>query len=1724
MLAFALLRPRTSPPAQGTRRSVALRDGETTGRYRRATREVSSGYPDAGRTPDVFRPRNTPAHLKRARPPDCKSARAVRLNFPLASESSNTTSDTERTAPADSVASPAREAKRPKDIFVDGGQLVFAELGRKLDRDTGLTRARKMLEIARAERETRMTFGGRVAQSGIDPLASLSNYYPSLRLAKLLAAEGSSYLVAVQRYVDQLSIPSDLQLIARRAIGLGPTLKAEPAGELGVGKVANSQELVTAVNQHQHAKLAISDLTLRTVIPGGWYQSLQHSFAYAHTPEMKLAQMRIFARSAELRLRGPNGLEVGDWNAVAAQLPNTEAAAKVLLRLAAANSYDPEKISFHGVPLASATGSAPELARGWRRKSAAEPPEPLAPPYSPQLSAQQIVDLARQNRHTELAIPDECFSASVRQVWQTLDAFLAEGRSPETNLAMLRYYARAAELGYQNLQVIDWGRVSAALPKTKEASSVVARAQRHYAINIGSRFHTKPLGAAVMDVRVFTQHLARGDLAAFTLDDSSLRAMAPSYPSPYHWHEQLRGSVEYHRAALACFERAVDLGIYNTEYLSSYVHSRIPTHVLSDPAILLSVARLALRGNHLPVAFGWGVRAGVSLGALPAFAHAVECARRSVQDATSPLPQRSSPGHRIEQGPLGAIEGDFGALYAARSPQLFELSDHSIAQLQGGGLYVGDWAAHLDNDPRVLRLSARVVELYPAHTTAQARDFLGYVPIAFKSAVSTEHLIRLAVACAVRLDSVRYTDGTALPQNPEFQALLAARKDPTPRLERGRELLSKLDPAKAEPIEVRSAALLELTSVKGGGPALELVELFALGIEGKRRGTFAPISPPNEAAQLELAKTVISAVDHLGASAAVFGLYTTLPEAVIVRALSDAGYSTERAAKWGAIARGIQELDPPALESVFGDVLAKAPSFDRLGTAVLLRRSRLTLERLQQDWPKVQDDPQNFFEALLDHAAQTDEASLEREAVRMFVEWLIGRGDIGRDDVRSLLDEKRSAVLAPNARAAVDRAITEYLATPHGDRRGAIESISAAVKLGGSFVDTDALAEHALGALYQSDLANVLPLAEADRELGGVPAGVYEPERSFPEGTPTTTIGGIELKLNDRADKDRRAIPRASNAELVMTETTQRNVRLMSAAWRKKRPVLLEGPTSSGKTSAVRYLAFKTGSPYRRINLSYHTDVSDLLGRYVSGDGPDAKPRWVDGPVIKAMKQGEVLLLDEMNLARPEVLERLNSLFDDDGNVVLTEHHNEVISPDDNFRLFATMNPASYSGRAQLSAAMRSRWNPVYAHGLKQKDLTQVLQTAYGDRLPAVELAKLVSAHDALSRAADEGEIGRSSGGVAFTLRNLFRVAERFVRYRGGELSDDALMRRETEEIYAGGLFDEADLAHVRDVLKAAMPYDGAGFYEKLELKETDDTFEIGDVKIQKLKLKNVHVPGESARLVDTPRTKQIFYRLAKALDMGENVALIGERAAGKTAIAKMYAMLRGQPYHRQMLSGSTDTSQLIGGYDDRGWKDGLLLDSSRPDGQPGVFLGDELNLASSALLERLNSVLDDERKLVLAEKEGEEIRLHPEFRFVAAMNPPTKDYGGRNKLSKAMQNRFTMIWVPGLEDVTEQKQICAALGKTSGVSEAITDVLVNLQKWINDSYRGETLGKELRAHERPAHSIRQLLSAISLVSEFQKELGPVLAYVLAVEVTYASSAALEDNAEILKKAKELAQ
>ena len=148
-------------------------------------------------------------------------------------------------------------------------------------------------------------------------------------------------------------------------------------------------------------------------------------------------------------------------------------------------------------------------------------------------------------------------------------------------------------------------------------------------------------------------------------------------------------------------------------------------------------------------------------------------------------------------------------------------------------------------------------------------------------------------------------------------------------------------------------------------------------------------------------------------------------------------------------------------------------------------------------------------------------------------------------------------------------------------------------------------------------------------------------------------------------------------------------------------PLLLEGVTSTSKTSSILFLAACIGQPTIRINLSGATDVSEFVGRFIPDENRAGNGWcWEDGPIVKAMLEGYWVILDELNLAETSILERLNSILEANPKLLLSEHNDRLIGSSEyplheDFRVFATQNPVTYAGRNPLSPAYRDRFHEI---------------------------------------------------------------------------------------------------------------------------------------------------------------------------------------------------------------------------------------------------------------------------------------------------------------------------------------------------------------------------------------------------------------------------------------------
>lgn len=81
-------------------------------------------------------------------------------------------------------------------------------------------------------------------------------------------------------------------------------------------------------------------------------------------------------------------------------------------------------------------------------------------------------------------------------------------------------------------------------------------------------------------------------------------------------------------------------------------------------------------------------------------------------------------------------------------------------------------------------------------------------------------------------------------------------------------------------------------------------------------------------------------------------------------------------------------------------------------------------------------------------------------------------------------------------------------------------------------------------------------------------------------------------------------VKRPDECEFFVTETFKKYiVDLLRAIANTDLPVLLEGPTSAGKTSMVKYIAELAGYKCVRVNNHHHTEIEEYIGTYL----PDSK-------------------------------------------------------------------------------------------------------------------------------------------------------------------------------------------------------------------------------------------------------------------------------------------------------------------------------------------------------------------------------------------------------------------------------------------------------------------------------------------------------------------------------------
>ncbi|RYP31829.1 hypothetical protein DL767_005560 [Monosporascus sp. MG133] len=581
--------------------------------------------------------------------------------------------------------------------------------------------------------------------------------------------------------------------------------------------------------------------------------------------------------------------------------------------------------------------------------------------------------------------------------------------------------------------------------------------------------------------------------------------------------------------------------------------------------------------------------------------------------------------------------------------------------------------------------------------------------------------------------------------------------------------------------------------------------------------------------------------------------------------------------------------------------------------------------------------------------------------------------------------------------------------------------------------------------------------------------------------------------------------------DYIITPYIERNLlNLVRATSTRRFPILIQGPTSAGKTSMIEYLANYSGNKFVRINNHEHTDLQEYLGTYVSD--ADGRLRFQEGLLVQALREGHWIVLDELNLAPTDVLEALNRLLDDNRELLLPETQ-EVIRPHENFMLFATQNPPGlYGGRKALSRAFRNRFLELHFDDIPEDELETILQKRSLHTAPS-DCRRIVNVYKELSRLRQTSRLFENKQSFA-TLRDLFRWTRRDAETREDMAINGFMLLVERVR-------NEEERMAVKKVIESVF-------------KVNIIPDQLYDPQKWPYLSPLSHHNGHG--VVWTHAMRRLYVLVASALRHNEPVLLVGETGCGKTSVCQVLAELSGKRLHIVNAHQNTETGDLIGsqrpirnrgtvvaalvddvvkaldllGHQTDGvledllreyhaldaddllrvpdelrqrisdnevkskalfeWVDGSLVHAMR-DGQ--FFLLDEISLADDSVLERLNSVLEPQRSLLLAEKGTVDsfVTASDGFQFLATMNPGG-DFG-KKELSPALRNRFTEIWVPPLSE--NQDVLLIVKSKLKQQFRHLSSVIVEFSYWFGQNFRSTT---------STAFSIRDILVWVKFINE----------------------------------------
>jgi nitric oxide reductase NorQ protein len=249
---------------------------------------------------------------------------------------------------------------------------------------------------------------------------------------------------------------------------------------------------------------------------------------------------------------------------------------------------------------------------------------------------------------------------------------------------------------------------------------------------------------------------------------------------------------------------------------------------------------------------------------------------------------------------------------------------------------------------------------------------------------------------------------------------------------------------------------------------------------------------------------------------------------------------------------------------------------------------------------------------------------------------------------------------------------------------------------------------------------------------------------------------------------------------------------IFRAAYERRIPVLLKGPTGCGKTRFVEHMAWHLARERDQppadalVTVSCHDDLTsaDLVGRYLlSGEGTT----WLDGPLTQAVRRGAICYLDEVVEARKDTTVILHALTDH-RRMLPVERLGRTIEAHPDFLLVVSYNPGYQAAAKDLKPSTRQRFLAIEFTYPGAEQETEIIAHESG---VAAETAEALAYLGGKLRALDEADV-------------IEGPSTRLLVHVGSLVADGITPRRACDVALVQALSDDPDVqGAIRDVVEA---------------------------------------------------------------------------------------------------------------------------------------------------------------------------------------------------------------------------------------------------------------------------------------------------------------------------------